>query len=78
MVDYIDRLPPVSAPIGDQTCNLGMYPDWESNLQPFGTQDNVPTNWATPAGAIVLFVCFFCYVFRKTWSISVNTQMNYS
>ena len=24
----IDWLPPVHAPIGDRTCNLGMCPDW--------------------------------------------------
>ena len=28
----------------DQTCNLGMCPDWESNLQTFGVWDDAPTN----------------------------------
>ena len=37
-------LPPVRAPAGDRTCNLGMCPDWESNLQPFGAQDDPPIN----------------------------------
>ena len=32
----IDRLPPIHVPIGDQTWNLGMCPDQELNLQPFG------------------------------------------
>ena len=27
----IDQLPPVRAPTGDQSHNLGMCPDWESN-----------------------------------------------
>ena len=31
-------------PTGDQTCNLGMCPDWESNQGPYGLQDNVPTS----------------------------------
>ena len=31
-------------PTGDGTCNLGMCPDWELNLQPFGVQNNAPTN----------------------------------
>lgn len=26
----------------DRTCNLGMCPDWQSNLQPFGVQDDAP------------------------------------
>ena len=29
-------LPLVSAPTGDQTCNLGVCPDQESNQQPLG------------------------------------------
>ena len=29
----INQLPPVCAPTGDWTYNLGMCPDWESNLQ---------------------------------------------
>ena len=29
---------------GHQTCSLGMCPDWELNLQPFGLQDNAPIN----------------------------------
>ena len=27
-------------PIGDLACNPGMCPDWESNWQPFGSQDS--------------------------------------
>ena len=27
-----------------QPNNLGICPDWESNSQPFGVQDNAPTN----------------------------------
>ena len=40
----IDRLPPVCAPTGHQTCNLGMGPDLGSNLQHFGVWDNTLTN----------------------------------
>ena len=39
----INRLPLVRAPIGDQTCNLGMYPDGELNPRPFGLQDDAPS-----------------------------------
>ena len=34
----IDKLPVVCAPTGDQTLNLGMCPDQQSNPQPFGLQ----------------------------------------
>ena len=37
-------LPPVSSLTWDQTCNLGMCPDQELNLQPFVVQDDVPIN----------------------------------
>ena len=33
------------------------YVPWlASNLQPFSTQDNAPTNWATPAGQVTYFL----------------------
>ena len=35
-----DWLPLVCAPTGDQTCNLGMYLDWEWNQQPFALWAN--------------------------------------
>ena len=35
----------------DQTCNLGMCPNWELNLLPFCLWDDAPNNWATPAWA---------------------------
>ena len=31
----------IHTPTRDQTLNLGMCPDWESNPQPFGLQDDV-------------------------------------
>ena len=40
----INLLPPVCALTGDKTCNLGVCPQWESNPQPFGVQDNAPTD----------------------------------
>ena len=43
----IDWLPLVSALTRDQTCNLGMWPEWELNPQTFGVWDNAPTNLAT-------------------------------
>ena len=58
----IDSLPPWCAPTRDGTCNLGMCPDWESNLQTFGAWDDAPVNWATLPGAKV----FLFFVFLKT------------
>ena len=43
-VRNIDRLPPVHAPNGDGTCNLGMYPDQGLNPQPFGVRNDTSTN----------------------------------
>ena len=40
----IGQLSPVHAPTGDRTCNLGVCPDQESNLPPFGVWDDAPTN----------------------------------
>ena len=34
----------VFTPTEDQTCNLGICPDWESNPRPFGPWNNAPTN----------------------------------
>ena len=53
----IDRPPPIHAPTRDQTHNLGMYPDQESNLQPFGVQDDTSINWATQPGQILRNIC---------------------
>ena len=40
---------------GNQTGNLGMCPDQESDPQPFGAWDDGPTNWATLARAVCGF-----------------------
>ena len=48
--ETIDWFSSTCAPAGDQIHNLGMCPDWELNLQPFGVWDDVPTNWATRPG----------------------------
>ena len=46
----IYQLPPVRIPTGDRTLNLGMCPDRELNLQPFGVWDDAPINRATWPG----------------------------
>ena len=51
----IDWLPPICTSTGDQTHNLGMCPDWGSDLQPFGVWDHAPTNSATSQGKMFLF-----------------------
>ena len=38
------------------TCNLGTCPDWESNPQPFGLQDDASTDWPTRPGLISFFL----------------------
>ena len=43
-VGNINQLPPVHAPSGDPSHNLGMCSDWGLNLQSFGVQDDAPTN----------------------------------
>ena len=39
----------------------GMCPDWESNPQPFGVQDDAPTNWATWPG-LFIFKILSCFL----------------
>ena len=48
----VDWLPPICALTMDQTHNLGMCPDRESNLQPFGVRDNL-LNYSTRALILV-------------------------
>ena len=50
----IDWLPPILTPTEDQTRNRGMCPDYRSYPQPFGVQDNAPTNQATQPGLYTL------------------------
>ena len=40
-------LPPIHTPAGDQTGNLSMCPDQDSNPQPLGTWKDAPANWDT-------------------------------
>ena len=43
---------PHTPPTGAQTQNVGMCPDQESKLQPFGVQEDHPTNWGTQPGQV--------------------------
>ena len=45
-------------PDQDEAHNLGVSPDWESNLQRFGIQDNTATNWATRPGLSPFFATY--------------------
>ena len=54
----IHQLPPVCAPTGNWTCKPGMCPDRELNLQPFGAQEDAPTNGATWPGMPIHFPRF--------------------
>ena len=40
----MDQLPLAHALTENQICNLGMCPDQESNLQPFGLRDDASTS----------------------------------
>ena len=42
-----DQLPLIHAPTGDQTCNLGVCPDWRSKTQSSGVRDDAPASRAT-------------------------------
>ena len=50
----MNRLPPVHAPPGDRTCNLGVLPDWELTLQPFDVHNNAPNKLSHPVRAMFL------------------------
>ena len=54
-MDQPDQLPPICAPTGAQTCNLGMCADRDSNLRPFGAQDDALTSQATLARVLPTF-----------------------
>ena len=50
----IDWLPPTVPQMGiKHTIYVWALPDWELNLQPFGAQDDAPTNWATLASVLL-------------------------
>lgn len=46
-----EKNPPVAShrhpPTGDETCNLGTCPNWESSPRPFDVWDDAPANPAT-------------------------------
>ena len=47
----INQLPLAYTPTGDQTCNLGLCPDWEFEPTTFWFIEQCPTNWASRASA---------------------------
>ena len=51
----INRLPPICAPTGDRTSNLGMCPNQESSPHCCGIQENTPTSLFS-----FLFHSFLC------------------
>ena len=55
----IDRLPLICTLTRDRTCGLGTCLDWGSNQQPFGVQDDAPTNGATQLGEMKAFLLLF-------------------
>ena len=56
-------------PTGDLTCNPGMCPDWESNLQPFGSLASVQSAEPHQPGLKIYFLKenVFCdFLFLQT------------
>ena len=65
----LDLLPLVCASTRDWTCNLGMFPDQESNPQAFGVWIDSPRKWNTWPGLLIYFperneVFFVCNLRR--------------
>ena len=66
----IDQFFPLHALTRDRTHNLGMCPEWGSNPQLFGVQDNAPTNWATWPGLWQVFFwggAIMHYMYGSRW-----------
>ena len=51
----LNQLSIVGAPMGNQTHNLGMCPDQDLNLRPFGVWDDGPTKLATARVEILTY-----------------------
>ena len=70
-----DQLPLKCASNWDQTHNLGMCPDWESNQQPtLRFEDKAPTNWVTQAREVS-----FLYFFEPNKkSLTLSTLSSYA
>ena len=68
-------LPPACSWTRDQTCNLGMYYDWELNTQPFGAGDDAPTNWATWPGLERDFDALSQCPFSFCWNLQSDTLL---
>ena len=62
----INQLPLAYTPTGDQTCNLGLCPDWEFEPTTFWFIEQCPTNWASRASAWKQFLnrgSALCFIF---------------
>ena len=46
---------------GDLAHNPGMYPDWESNWQPFGSQADAQSTEPHQPGMMTLFKCTYSW-----------------
>ena len=55
---HISHFPTVRTPTENQTCNLGMCPDWELNPQPFWCVRRCSNQLSDPARVIqIFFIC---------------------
>ena len=45
--------------VGNLACNPGMYPDWELNWQPFGSQADAQSTEPHQPGMMTLFKCTY-------------------
>ena len=53
---YINWLPLSHPQLGNLASNPGMRPDWESNLQPFGSQAGTQSTEPHQPGPNILFL----------------------
>ena len=71
-------LPLTHPPNGDLACNPGMYPDWELNQQPFGSQASAQPTEPHQPGHIKDFVIKTRALFVPTLYIIIYVIVNSS
>ena len=64
----MEQLLPVHTPIRDWTRYLGTCPDQESNQQPFGVQDDAPTDLSYTSQVKYLFMSRRCMSKSRWWT----------
>ena len=64
-------LPLVHSPLGTWPCDPGMYPDWESNQQPFGLQASAQSTEPCQPGQVLFYLGdTYTWKFAMGWCLS--------